>query len=509
MKAPSDSSHPGAGTKDPLERSLAYKYFVAYRLYDGQRFDEMVIPYRPRKSFEKKFRRLLQSGWKIQAWLVALAVTLCLATHSSLPFLMLVASFAAIWMWIEIYSSMKPTHYGFSSKGIRQYWIQWFGDKASTHIPWSEITQVRLRKSNELFYKETWVEFIPVSKNGKAPVPISIRLEGIATGEHRKRLHSSLRQHLDHELIDHSLNDRLNPVKVDGFTTLWLDVLSTTPQRIRDSALPSNVWIANDRYEVIKQLATGGQAVAYLGRAREGALGPDSEPLNVVLKEFMLPYHAGMNVSKKALDNIQREANLLKQLAHPQIVRLVDLFVEDQRAYMVLEHIEGESLRNLIHAHGQFSQDRAVELATQMCDILAHLHGQSPPVLHRDFTPENLILDVDGNLRLIDFNVAQQMESTATRTVVGKHSYIPPEQFRGKATTQSDIYAMGATVYYLLTGTEPEPITTAHPQKSVQSIDTDFDTIVAKATAIDPELRYTTAEDMKRDLLALKAKLAQ
>src|SRR5581483_12186920 len=107
---------------------------------------------------------------------------------------------------------------------------------------------------------------------------------------------------------------------------------------------------------------------------------------------------------------------------------------------------------------GQFTQTRVLELATQMCDILAHLHGQSPPVLHRDFTPENLILDVDGNLRLIDFNVAQQMESTATRTVVGKHSYIPPEQFRGKATTQSDIYAMGASIFYLLTGTEPEPI---------------------------------------------------
>src|ERR1700739_3705163 len=116
---------------------------------------------------------------------------------------------------------------------------------------------------------------------------------------------------------------------------------------------------------------------------------------------------------------------------------------------MFLEHIEGKSLRQLVLHNGPFDVIKAAKLTVQMCEILSHLHGQNPPVLHRDFTPENLILSPDGTLKLIDFNVAQKLESTATRTVVGKHSYIPPEQFRGKATVQSDIYALGACFYFL------------------------------------------------------------
>src|SRR5262249_46009135 len=152
--------------------------------------------------------------------------------------------------------------------------------------------------------------------------------------------------------------------------------------------------------------------------------------------------HAGLNVSKKVLDHIQRQAELLKRIEHPQIVKLVDLFVEDQRAYLVLEHIPGESLRELVDREGPLPEEAVISLGIQMCDLLAHLHCQSPPVIHRDFTPENLIHTKEEQIKLIDFNVAQQMESKATRTVVGKHSYIPPEQFRGKASTQSDIYAM-------------------------------------------------------------------
>ncbi len=89
-----------------------------------------------------------------------------------------------------------------------------------------------------------------------------------------------------------------------------------------------------------------------------------------------------------------------------------------------------------------------ISLALQMCEILKYLHDQEPPVVHRDFTPENLILGTDGTLRLIDFNVAQTLDQAAstTGTVVGKPSYLAPEQFRGEPMPSSDVYSMGATL---------------------------------------------------------------
>jgi len=90
-----------------------------------------------------------------------------------------------------------------------------------------------------------------------------------------------------------------------------------------------------------------------------------------------------------------------------------------------------------------------LRLLLSMCSIIEYLHSFSPPIIHRDFTPENLLLSDDNKLVLIDFNVAQQQESASTRTIVGKHNYLPPEQFRGNANTQSDIYACGGCIFWL------------------------------------------------------------
>lgn len=131
-----------------------------------------------------------------------------------------------------------------------------------------------------------------------------------------------------------------------------------------------------------------------------------------------------------------------------------------------------------------------------MCSILVYLHSQSPPVLHRDFTPDNLILGEDGTIVLIDFNVAEQREGFETSTVVGKHSYIPPEQFRGKATTQSDIYSMGCVIYFLLTGNDPEPISISHPKIQVEHLSENIDDFVAKATNPDSNQRFLSIDEM-------------
>lgn len=500
--------------KPPLETSLAYKYFVAYRLYDGQRFDEVVIPYRPKNSYQKKLRGYLRGESRIQWLLRAFMLISVLAamsfnmltTHHGLPLpVFVVIGLAALgWIALQMNDGIKPTHFGLSTKGLRLYWIRWFGDNSSEYMPWNSISFVRLRQKKEFgFLPELWIDFV----NNAGGNAFSLRVDGVVTGEQRKRLHTAIKTHLHPSQIDPRLHDLLNPIKTDGYTQMWLEVLAASTHRLRQDTLPDKAVIANDRYEISGQIGSGGQCIAYVGKALPGALYPDSKPLDVVLKEFVLPYNGGLHVSKKALDNIQREADLLRRLEHPQIVRLVDLFVEDQRAYLVLEHIEGESLRHVVARRGPLKEEEVIELGIQMCDILKYLHSQNPPVLHRDFTPENLIMTPEGNLKLIDFNVAQEMHADATRTVVGKHSYIPPEQFRGKATPQSDLYALGASVYYLLTGKDPEPISVAHPRRINESISPACDTFVAQATAPDCDVRFASAAAAKEALLNLKSQM--
>jgi serine/threonine-protein kinase len=108
---------------------------------------------------------------------------------------------------------------------------------------------------------------------------------------------------------------------------------------------------------------------------------------------------------------------------------------------------------------------------------------------------------------LIDFNVAQQKQWTTTSTVVGKHAYLPAEQFRGKPTTQSDLYAMGATLYFLCTGKDPEPITCSHPRSVNDNVGVELDSVVAILTAAEPEDRYKSAADVRRALQSIEKEL--
>jgi serine/threonine-protein kinase len=148
-----------------------------------------------------------------------------------------------------------------------------------------------------------------------------------------------------------------------------------------------------------------------------------------------------------------------------------------------------------------------------MCDALTQLHSLNPPIVHRDFTPDNIVLSPgapgeEGNdsIKIIDFMVAQQNEESATGTVVGKHAYLPPEQFRGNANTQSDIYALGCTLHFLLTGQEPEPLTTSHPIIINDTVSGGMEEIVARATELECEDRFKSAEQVKIALKALQEK---
>jgi serine/threonine-protein kinase len=218
-----------------------------------------------------------------------------------------------------------------------------------------------------------------------------------------------------------------------------------------------------------------------------------------------LPVHRGQLTAQKTAEKLKAEAEILSKIDNPQVVKILDCFVEDYRGFLVLEYVQGDTLQSLVNRLGPQPEDQVVDWALQVCSVLSYLHHLEPPVVHRDITPDNLMLDQNEKIKVVDFNVAYQVDSSATATVVGKHAYIPAEQFRGKPVPQSDIYALGGTLNFLLTGLDPEPITRSHPKIIRPEISQALDDIVAKATSTDLSKRYSDVELLAKDLSALIA----
>jgi hypothetical protein len=322
---------------------------------------------------------------------------------------------------------------------------------------------------------------------------LNLRSDGFASGLHRRELIAFVTASLPPEKIIGRHVTRQSGNEESSYTDLWLGSLNLNAARIRRDDLPAAVILHDGKYKVEGQLGAGGQGVAYLAVESKTAR-------TVVLKEFVLPAGAKAEIHCRALEHVQKEAALLQRLDHPQIVKFLDFFIEDQRAYLVIEHIEGSNLRRYVQENGPLTEAMATRLAMEMCDILGYLHTLPTAVIHRDFTPDNLMFANFATVKLLDFNVAQQLESANSRTVVGKHAYLPPEQFRGRATIQSDIYALGATMFFLLTGNDPEPISTSHPRLTVPHLSSELDRIVAQATETSQQNRYPDSKALKADL---------
>ena len=399
----------------------------------------------------------------------------------------LTAAFGLSGLSVAAFVSAVPSSVNLDYDGVRLNWER--GVLKRSHcLRWQDMDKIELAfPPGKLSSQDGVVRF--VGKPGHKS--LELKLGAVSHID----LHEAITRWAGNLNRDAHLIEILRPSQEHSYTELWMQALSAPPRRERLAPLTPGALLQNDRFRIESQLGVGGQGTAYLAFANDTG----SE---VVLKEFILPVYVDMKVRRQALERMQNEVSMLSKLDNERIVRLHDFFVEDHRGYLVLERIDGHSLRQIVLDSGFMPEDRVRELSLQMCSILEYLQGLTPPVVHRDFTPDNLILGKDGILKLVDFNVAQQTEESATGTVVGKHSYLPPEQFRGKPTVQSDLYAMGATIYFLLTGEDPEPITSSHPILIKDTVSGALDEIVAKATALDLKKRYQTASEIEQSLKA-------
>lgn len=232
--------------------------------------------------------------------------------------------------------------------------------------------------------------------------------------------------------------------------------------------------LPNRQTRVIRQLASKPLCAVYLAREECGRM--------VTVKQF---YLAEENDETAALKKIlEREYDLLSRLDHPGIAKVVDLFVDDKSTFLVIEHRLGTDLRTAVKEHGPRSEGLTISWAKQLCEIMIYLHGLDPPVLHRDLTPDNIIVGDDGRLRLIDFGAAREFLDGITGTMIGKHCYVAPEQLRGEATCRSDIYSFGGTLYFLLTGRDPIALSQSVPSKKMECTD-ELDELIRDCTEFD------------------------
>ncbi|WP_100330866.1 Stk1 family PASTA domain-containing Ser/Thr kinase [Bacillus xiapuensis] len=258
------------------------------------------------------------------------------------------------------------------------------------------------------------------------------------------------------------------------------------------------------RYKIIKMIGGGGMANVYL--AKDVILERD-----VAIKVLRFEFAN----EDEFIRRFQREAQSATSLVHPHIVNIYDVGEEEGINYIVMEYVDGMTLKQYIHQLSPISVEKALEIMKQLASAMAFAHHNS--IIHRDIKPHNILVDHDGNVKITDFGIAMALSATSitqTNAVLGSVHYISPEQARGgMATKKSDIYALGIVMFELLTGQLPfsgesaVSIALKHLQTETppmkrwnSSIPQSVENIVLKATAKDPFHRYQHLDEMLQDL---------
>ncbi|MFZ3576556.1 Stk1 family PASTA domain-containing Ser/Thr kinase [Virgibacillus sp. DJP39] len=262
-----------------------------------------------------------------------------------------------------------------------------------------------------------------------------------------------------------------------------------------------NGRLLNERYKVKDTIGGGGMANVYL--ARDIILERD-----VALKVLRLEY---VN-DDEFIARFDREAQSATSLSHPNIVNIFDVGEEEHILYMVMEYVDGLTLKEYIKKYGPIDVDKALDIMKQISSAIGHAHANN--IVHRDIKPQNILIDSYGQVKVTDFGIAIALSATAltqTNSILGSVHYLSPEQARGgMATKKSDIYSLGIVLFELLTarlpfsGQSPVSIALKHLQTDTpsvrrfnQNVPQSVENIVLKATAKDPFNRFNTVYDME------------
>lgn len=259
-----------------------------------------------------------------------------------------------------------------------------------------------------------------------------------------------------------------------------------------------------NRYLIQEVIGVGGMGSVY--RARDLHF-PNVVKL-VAVKE-MINQAPDPLVRQTIVQNFEREANILATLSHPSIPRIYDYFTLDNRSYLVEEFVNGRDLEVLLNqTQGFLPEEQVLDWAIQLSEVLSYLHSHKPdPIVFRDMKPSNVMVNQYNHIVLVDFGIAKPFQTGQKGTMIGTEGYSPPEQYRGEANVQADIYALGATLHHLLTRRDPRleapfsfaerPIRKINPNVSVE-----LETVINTALQYNVEDRFKSIDDFKQALMS-------
>ncbi len=265
----------------------------------------------------------------------------------------------------------------------------------------------------------------------------------------------------------------------------------------------------NSRYEIVRRIGGGGMGAVYLARDQNLGDAPRA------VKE-MVEAHLDPTQHEKAIGDFKRESLLLTSLEHPSIPTIYDYFYDSVsgRFYLVMKYISGGDLASRLRSAsaGRIDEKTVTDWGMQVADVLEYLHSRPKPIIYRDLKPANLMIDGNtGRIMLIDFGIARWVtQQEKGVTAVGTMGYAPPELFGGRVEPRSDVYSLGATLFHLITGADPQdnPLLifdfskNPRPRLIAPSISIEMEQILMRAVEYKPEDRFRSAGEM-RDVLAV------
>jgi hypothetical protein len=267
--------------------------------------------------------------------------------------------------------------------------------------------------------------------------------------------------------------------------------------------------VLNTRYEIVRRIGGGGMGAVYLAKDRNLGDAPRA------VKE-MVEAHLDPTQHEKAIGDFKRESLLLTSLEHPSIPTIYDYFYDEElgRFYLVMKFISGGDLSSRLRSApgGRIDERTVADWGMQAADVLEYLHSRPKPIIYRDLKPANLMIDGNtGRIMLIDFGIARWVKQEEKGvTAVGTMGYAPPELFGGRVEPRSDVYSLGATLFHLLTGSDPQdnPLLifdfqkNPRPRQITPSMSSEMEQILMRSVEYKPEDRFASAGAM-RDALAI------
>ena len=269
------------------------------------------------------------------------------------------------------------------------------------------------------------------------------------------------------------------------------------------SLLLENGKVLGQRYEIIQVLGQGGMGAVYL--ASDNRISGKKW----AIKEL---WDYGDPATRQLVqEQFKTESAILAKLTHPNLPRVTDFFVYNNKEYLVMDFIEGETLENIMLRTKQpVDVDFALSVIRQLLDVLEYLHSLNPPVIFRDLKPANIMISPDGSLKLIDFGIARIFSAGKQKDtiVMGTPGYASPEQYgSSQSDARSDIYGLGATVYYILTNQDPadNPFHFDNPAQLNPKIPARLEKTILKCIQMDPDNRFPGVKELRTYLFDQQA----